>query len=151
MRRLTIAMVLACLVASTGCGTRETRWSEAAALQKEQKWAEAAQVYTGIINSSDNERSVAGAYLYRGDSYMHAGKLEQAYRDLLVGEAMSCWITSNDSGYVSSSVGYLAMSEACQTYAPERLKAVKQRLSREQVQRAEAAADILVPDKHRAL
>jgi hypothetical protein len=136
------------LAVSLGCGARESHWSEAAALRQDGKWSEAAQVYTEVINTSDNERSVVGAYLHRGDCYMQTDQLAEAYRDLLVGQTMSCWITDHQSGYVETSVGFLAMSEACKTYAPKRLETLKKKMSAQQINQAAAEAKKLIPAKY---
>lgn len=150
MRRVLMLLMLFCLVVFAGCGARDSHWSEAAILQKDGRWDEAAQVYTQIIETSDNERSVVGAYLRRGNCYLEEGRLVDAYRDLLAGQAMSCWITDHDSGYVETSVGFLAMSEACKTYAPKRLETLKKKMSAQQINQAAAAAQKLIPAKYQA-
>jgi hypothetical protein len=148
MRRVALLIVCLVLAASAGCGTRSTAWSDAVKLRNEGEWGQAIREFTGIIENSDNERAVAGAYLYRGDCRMQAGELEAAYRDLLAGKLMSCWFTSQKSGYTGAVVGYLAMSEACQTFAPRRLAELRRSLSPEQIRRARAGARRLVPEKY---
>ena len=91
-----ILLLCALLLVVTSCYKDSETYTTADNLRKEGRCEEAIPYYTQIIDTSNNEMDLAGAYFYRGECQESLENYRSSYEDYYAARAIVCYVLQTD-------------------------------------------------------